>query len=487
MILFEDYAPLAVSISKDTLLGIGAVGGLFVVMLSFSNWRLAVKSALVILLFEGALRKWFFASAQELVYFLKDGVLLGAYIRFFLFPDPDIRAYKTAAPTITIISLALLVSASAVNPNINSVLVALYGVKIYFFYLPLAFMIPYLFRTEEELARNLRLYALLATPICLIGVLQFAAPTSSIWNVYAQSGAATEASNFGWGGALEKVRITGTFSYLTGHTTFCVFFVAIHLALLVNKQTKIWQAILTINLALLFGNGLMGGSRTCVATMGLILIVYSFSTFGRPLGTSKHPTVLIGAAIGGVIAGGAYGFYTAWIYWSARLYGASDSIRSRVVDHTAHAMASALRDGGLFGYGMGTAHPAGEQIRKALTSNRQLVATPTYDHEMGQILVELGVVGFIAWYSIRFIMVLGLWDAFKNTKSGIVRSMLLGIVVLSLVHLYFLQVVYNHTAAVLICAGYGFALIPTLRPTIALTTRRPSNNNTQRHSVVSRH
>ncbi|MFZ4767012.1 MAG: hypothetical protein ACOYMN_18830, partial [Roseimicrobium sp.] len=214
-------------LSTDTLMAIGAVGGIVIVALSYAQWRLAVKAAFIILLFEGAIRKWVFPQGQELVYFLKDGVLLGAYIRFYLSPDALVKSWKIRAPMAGIALLSAIPAFSALNPNIGSPILALYGVKIYLYYIPLAFMMPYLFRSQQELIKQLTWYALLATPICLLGIAQFAAPGSSLLNVYAATGSDTEATTFGFG---EKVRITGTFSYLTGHTTFVIFFVGLHIA-----------------------------------------------------------------------------------------------------------------------------------------------------------------------------------------------------------------------------------------------------------------
>ena len=50
---------------------------------SFRRWREAVQLALVLLIFEGAIRKWVFPGAQDLIYFAKDVLLLGAYAGFF--------------------------------------------------------------------------------------------------------------------------------------------------------------------------------------------------------------------------------------------------------------------------------------------------------------------------------------------------------------------------------------------------------------------
>ena len=123
----------AARLSNDALMLIGGLGGAVIVMLAFANWRAALKATLVVLLFEGAIRKWILPTGQELVYFLKDGILLGAYLRFFIFPDPELRRYQISAPVFAFWILALCVCFSAFNPNINSLLISLYGIKIYFY------------------------------------------------------------------------------------------------------------------------------------------------------------------------------------------------------------------------------------------------------------------------------------------------------------------------------------------------------------------
>src|SRR5580704_11720836 len=48
-------------------------------------WQKAVKAALVLVVFEGAIRKWILPGSSDLVYFLKDIVLLLGYASYFLF------------------------------------------------------------------------------------------------------------------------------------------------------------------------------------------------------------------------------------------------------------------------------------------------------------------------------------------------------------------------------------------------------------------
>jgi hypothetical protein len=44
--------------------------------------------------FEGALRKWVLPQASEMIYFLKDVVLIGAYLNFYAFSVPKDKLLK---------------------------------------------------------------------------------------------------------------------------------------------------------------------------------------------------------------------------------------------------------------------------------------------------------------------------------------------------------------------------------------------------------
>ncbi|MFM6609252.1 MAG: hypothetical protein ACKPJQ_07400, partial [Dolichospermum sp.] len=60
----------------------------FIVYLSSLNWRKSLKFALVIVVLEGALRKWVLPQASDMIYFLKDIILLGAYLKFYSSSEP---------------------------------------------------------------------------------------------------------------------------------------------------------------------------------------------------------------------------------------------------------------------------------------------------------------------------------------------------------------------------------------------------------------
>lgn len=461
MNLSPDLLPLA-RMPLPTLLAIGGVSAFVVIALAYSNWRAAVKTAFVLVLFEGAIRKWLLPQGQELVYFGKDVLLIGAYIKFFLSPDPDLRAWRLNAPVTAIVGLATLSGLSVLNPNVGSPLSALVGLKGYFMYLPMAFMMPFLFRTKEELIRQATNYALLATPICLLGFLQWQSDRFSVINTFASGMAETGATGFGFG---DKSRITGTFSYLTGHSTFVIFFSALHVALLLARQTHLKRVWLMLNLPLLVANGLMGGSRSSIYALVLVIGGILFFSTTHKMGSNVKFLANLGAALVVVGIGAVYFFADAVTMWSTRASISGDNIQTRVIDQAKVATEIALSDMAITGYGLGTSMPAVAQMRGILSVPPPKDKPPPMDHEMTQIVVELGLICAAAWYGMRLLVLLFSYRMFKECRDDDLRPLILVTVLLQVPYFY-LSVVLNHTANFMFWGFVGLALIPSLQPTV---------------------
>lgn len=471
---------LAAGVPLGTLLFIGAFGALVIIAWSFSQWRAAVKVAFVAVLVEGAIRKWVLSEGQELAYFLKDVFLFGAYLRFYFAPEPQLRAYVLRVPGMLIFVLCAVVSFSALNPNIGSPILALYGLKIYFMYVPLTFMMPYLFRNTQEMVRQLTWYALLALPICVLGFLQYHSDRFSVLNTFADGMSETGATGFGVG---DRTRVTGTFSYITGHTAFVIIFFALVIVLLTARETK-WKSLLVFGvMPLLAGNALMNGARASVVTMGFIALGFALAAMSGRLASSRHfmLTLIFGALV--ACGAGVYYFSDAWSHWEARFKTSGDTIVNRAVEHPLGALNLAVEKGGFFGFGIGTAHPATAAIRDKLGIFPMKRKVPAMDNELGQVMAELGFLGFAAWYGLRLLLLWINWQAYLKSPPGIVRAMCLAVVLVSGPFLI-MSVVYNHTAAFFIFALSGFGLIPLVEQRIQ---RRVQPHGRLASAEVKRH
>lgn len=170
---------------------------LIIFTLSLVNWRSSVKAVLFILVLEGVLRKWVLPQASEMIYFLKDLVLLAAYIRYcFSEPSPQKYLLKNHPINVLIFIGSAWCIFQAINPSLGSIIIGFWGIKNYLFYVPLVWIMPTLFKSEEELANFCRNYLLLIIPVGLLGLVQFASPISSPINSYAP-GLESEIATFG--------------------------------------------------------------------------------------------------------------------------------------------------------------------------------------------------------------------------------------------------------------------------------------------------
>ena len=70
------------------------------------------------------------------------------------------------------------------NPNSPSILVGLVGLKTYFLYAPVAFILPYAFKSREHFFNLIRRYLIMAIPVAVFGFVQIAAGPQSSLNTY---------------------------------------------------------------------------------------------------------------------------------------------------------------------------------------------------------------------------------------------------------------------------------------------------------------
>lgn len=461
---------------------LGAFGTALIILLAMMNWRRAVYAAMIVALFEGAIRKWIFPQGSELVYFFKDIILFGAYLKFFLFPDPDIRAWRVRGPStlITIVCIVLFMF-GALNPNIGSILLAGYGLKIYLWYIPLSFMVPLLFRNEEEMTKMLFRYSLFAIPICLLGAAQFVAGPGSWLNVYASTDyVELQVATFG-AGQEGTARITGTFSYISGHAVFVQFFFMLSLGLLTGINDRRRWVLLLGNLPLLVANGLMAGSRGAVYSMLIVGAIMGATSTVSKLGKSRSslPYLLLGAAM--IMIGVNVFFIKALKAFETRRIYSEDTTLGRMM-YPVNSVMEAAKEVDLMGFGIGMSHPASMAMRRALKIDPPKKRCPVYDAETGQVLAELGWPGFLIWYVFRIMMIWQCWVAFRYSPPSMFRALALGFFCYELL-LMPASFILNHTANVFACAAWGFCMIPNLE---SLVRRPRSMQSAQQQALRGR-
>src|SRR5262245_42261128 len=186
--------------------------------LAIRYWQRALFGVFVLMVFEGALRKWAFPWAQAQIYLVKDAILLGVYLGFILDSRRKLPSPKGVDLIKAVLGLSFIFGCFEVlNPNSPSILVGLVGLKTYFLYAPVAFILPYAITSREHLFILIRRYLIMAIPIAVLGFIQIMAGPESSLNTYVSHSEVSEAQLAFFGqGEEQSVRASGTFSYISG-------------------------------------------------------------------------------------------------------------------------------------------------------------------------------------------------------------------------------------------------------------------------------
>jgi hypothetical protein len=216
------------------------------------------------LIFEGAFRKWFFPEYHEIIFFLRDPVVLLVYI--ITLRNGIIKRDKLLSAGIVIAILFIpLFFLQVLTTKINY-LTLIYGWRMYFYYLPLAFVIKDAFH-HEDLYKLIRQTLYISIPLSVLAFVQFISPQTSFINKgYSNYEVFTVIPGV--------VRTTGTFTFTAGQTMYAASLTAMLVfAWLYHKRHAIiplpWLIITTGSTLTTL---LVSGSRSAFVTAGLIIV-----------------------------------------------------------------------------------------------------------------------------------------------------------------------------------------------------------------------
>ena len=436
---------------------IGLLAAISILLLSSLNWRRSVKAVLVILVLEGALRKWVLPQASDMMYFLKDIILLGAYIKYFVFTKSDSRySIKSGIINYLVFLVAGWCLFQSFNSSLGSPLVGLFGLRSYIFYIPLMWMVPTLFESEEELYKYLRSYLLLAIPVCLLGIAQFYSPASSPINTYAP-GVIKSVATFG---NENTVRVTGTFSFISGFSLYLIVCFGLLIPIILNKPSWRWRWIFIIELLLVSVNLLMTGSRTSVISAVLFLLGYlAVQGLKLPSRTLNLLSKFFVPAIIVVIAALIWFRPAVEAYWyrSSKTHDVSYRVTSSLIEPFEF-----MKYKELDGYGTGATHQGSAMLRRALDLPPGEKISVYHEAEMGRIALELGPFGFLFWYGLRVSLAIALLHTFWKLKRPFLRQLGLAAFLIQAIQISGL-LVFHHTFLVHYWFLSGFIfLLPRL-------------------------
>ncbi len=249
---------------------------------------------------EGALRKWVLPQYSQYIYFIRDPILLWAYVLATLHALwPRRNPFFATAIGMAGFGVVLPVIQAALGEfSETRLLLAVYGWRSYFLYLPLAFLVGAQFHRADVL-RLLRWTLWLAAPVGLLVMAQFASPPGAAINVGIATDEAYQFRSVGL--TADRVRPQGPFASGAGQQVFVASaFALLVAAFLAGPRTGMpGKPILLLGGAGVLTCIALSGSRGTVLQCALSgLFALAVGVFGRG-GALKSRAMLWPLAIGG--------------------------------------------------------------------------------------------------------------------------------------------------------------------------------------------
>jgi hypothetical protein len=319
----------------------------------------------LLLILEGALRKWLLTSYGQPLFFIRDPVVLAIYwlaVRHGFYPRGNFLA--SAAIGFGFLGMLLIVvQATGIAASIEKwPLLAAYGWRNYFLYIPLPFVIGETLGIAD-VERLAKLTFALAIPIALLVLLQFRAPLDAPINV--GFGAAAAQQFRGLAVDMNHTRPMGTFTSDVGQKEFVVTALALLLALWVapasRRYLRLWQMVVVT--AAVLTCLAVSGSRGAMLACGLVVLAAIGSAAvtrgsGFPARTVLVPTLIVVLAVALYPILFPEGYSTFMNRWSEAQTAETQMFTGGIFGRSLYGLydfVSFLKDAPLTGYGLGLA------------------------------------------------------------------------------------------------------------------------------------
>jgi hypothetical protein len=402
----------------------------------------------VLIVVQGALRKWVFPGLATPLYVAKDVALLGTLVLFGTHQKLRLTVpLRRSSLPVVWGSLTFIVAIQAFNLNVPSVAVGLLGIRSYLLYTVLLLLLPVALERVDRPERVLLGVSLgLIVPVLLLGMYQYSQPVGNWINQYVADDAQAA-------GVLSRPRITGTFSYIGGMGSFLLFslFFALGILLAGFRDRRRFYQILgggLLGLALIVAP--MNGSRSVVFGLLLPLPLVLYAVLRQRRGLAVGIGLLLLTTAGAYVATQSAWVTQGWEVIDHRMENASDQDR-----RIQNALLDPIRKipvGGVLGYGTGSTH----QAANALSSRgRVQIEGVGYEGEPGRVIIELGVFGGLLYLALKAWLAWIGWQALRRSSST--WTTMLSVMSFSMLfyHLGTGMIVFNHISSALywICAG----------------------------------
>jgi hypothetical protein len=230
-----------------------------------TDLRKLVWLYLILLIFEGALRKWIVPALDAPLLLVRDPLVIWIY-----YVSWSHRLKFNNAFFVPNLVLAFMTTLTTAMFGWGNMAITIYGLRTNYLQVPFIFLIPQILNRDDVIAMG-RFFLYWSIPIAVLAGVQFRSPQDSLVN---KGAFATHYAT---------VRPSGPFSFIAG---FVAYFTQassfLFYGYLELKTYKMWLLI-GATFAMFIAVG-VSGSRTCLVSIGIVAVVMFLCVFMRGKG-----------------------------------------------------------------------------------------------------------------------------------------------------------------------------------------------------------
>jgi len=362
----------------------------------------------LLLIFEGALRKWFLPGLAMPLLIIRDPLVLVLIVMAWRSGKLKMNGYIAGMGAIGL--LGIFTAMFLGHGNLG---VALYGARILLLHFPFIFVIGQVFNREDVLKMG-KVLLYISIPMAILTAIQFYSPQSA----WVNRGVGGDTKGAGFSGALGYFRPPGTFSFINGTAGFFSMVSAYLLYFWLQPKgfSKIILAAATAGLLAAIPFSI---SRELFFSVMVAIAFAAIAILRRPkyLGRMFIAVFAIVAAL--AVLGNTTLLKPAKEAFADRFDNANEAeggVKGVLGDRYIGGLLRAVTGTShipFFGYGMGMGTNVGSQI---LTGDTQFLIA---EGEWGRLMGEMGPLMGLTVIFIRFALSIKLaLAAFRNLKKG---------------------------------------------------------------------
>jgi hypothetical protein len=368
----------------------------------------------LLIIFEGALRKWFLPGLEGPLLVLRDPVAI-----WILYSAARYNQLNLSYYNITMIFIGFISIYTAFFLGHGNLTVAIYGARILIFHFPLIFVIAKVFDINDVI--NIAKWTVLITiPMTMLIIVQFYSPQTA-WINKSVGGEA----GGGFSGAMNFYRPPGTFSFTNGNTLFYDLASCFILYFWFNRKAinKLVLVGASISLLLSIPFSMSRGLLFQIVLSGMFAVVYIFT---KP----KYLGGLV-LAVGAIfcifiLLNFTPYFTTATSAFTSRFENANTvegGLDGVFLDRFLGGMVQAVSQSAhqpFFGYGIGMGTNVGSML---LSGGRYFLLS---EGEWGRVISEVGAVFGLSIIFLRLKLAVSiLTKSFLKLKYGVILPWML--------------------------------------------------------------